>query len=1141
MKFYERIAEHLAQSEFLGGFLDRLADGSSRLQYSHLNQSARALLIAHAWVKSNKNIIVVTADDPLAEEFWDDLCILIGRENAHYLPDFEVLPYEERSPHYSIRATRLETLANAFSGAPQIFILSLRALMRWMQPAALLRKNIITLQKGQEYDPVVLISNLVGMGYEVDYQVGKVYQVARRGGIVDIFSPPQQKPVRLEFFGDELFSLRLFSLATQRSEPQEISEVTLIPAREISLHDVDIESPLMSRIHDHGLFDGVENYLSLLLPEVQTFADYFDPEQTIIFWNDFPYVKDEHMALSEQVLSSYERARKERKKAILPHPEKLFAGEDKLYQSLHRFQSFFVSQTEFLFPESEESVTSPVSIMDSMNSDLSRLSEDIKKRLSESHSVFIQFDNESQSRRMAILLEDFDLKLNHFIGCLHQGFSLPDCRLSVYTDHEIFNRYKSKRYAPRFAPGEALVDYESLKPGDYIVHIDHGIGVFDGLKIVKIDGQDIECLCLRYAGDDRIYVPTFQLQLVSRYVAEDGVTPVIHKLGGKKWANAKRRAKSQIELVAADIIKLYAERSNRKGIAHDPDSLWQQELEESFIYEETPDQIKSTADIKNDMENPSPMERLLCGDVGFGKTEVAIRAAFKAVISGYQVAVLVPTTLLAEQHYRVFRERLAQYPIRIAMFSRFRSTLQISQDLTALALGHIDIAIGTHRLLSTDMKYRNLGLLIIDEEHRFGVRHKEKLRKLQSNVDTLYMSATPIPRTLNMALSRLKDISLIQTSPKERLPIRTIVTPRDMQVIKDAIQREVDRGGQVFFIHNRVQSIESVASELRDALPHIRFIVGHAQMSEHLLERVMDEFVEHQYDVLISTTIVENGIDISNANTILIDRADTFGMAQLYQMRGRVGRSNRRAYAYLLVPRGITGEARHRLDALTQYDYLGAGFQVAMRDLEIRGAGTVLGTRQSGVIQSIGYNYYNKLLEKAVDSIQSDHPERFYEEEYPETRQNIRTDIDLYFPPDYIADDKERLRIYRRLNECSDVTLLDDFADELTDRFGKLPDKAQWLLTYFKLKILTGQAQLQNCQVRNGELIMDFKSTAPPSRAKILKLLDQVTEPVRFDTSANFKIIFDLGKHSHLSYREQIEKAIHILSHYIKIAIRVTG
>jgi transcription-repair coupling factor (superfamily II helicase) len=1132
MHFYDQIASALDRSAFLAEYLSLLNKSATQIQYSHLNLSARALLIAHAFVKTRKNILVVTADDPLAEDFWDDFSTLIGRENAHYLPDFEVLPYEERSPHYSIRATRLETLADAASGQPRIYVLSIRTLLRWMQPRELLQKNIITLRKGQEYDPAVLISNLVGMGYDSDYQVGKVYQFARRGGILDVFSPPQQKPVRIEFFGDEIISLRSFSLATQRSEAKEIEAVTIIPAREISLHDVDVESPLLERIHEQGLFEGIENYVSLLFPQVQTFADYFTPEQTLIFWSDYPYLLDEQRELAEQVVADYTRLKREHGKKIIPDPEQIFAPEAKLYQILHGYQSIFVSQTEFLFPELDQAFISPISGMESVNADLGLLSAELTKRQAEGQTVFIQYDNQSQANRMEILLADYNLKVNHHLGCLHQGLYLPDCGLAVYTDHEIFNRYKQKKYAPRFSPGEALVDYESLKPGDYIVHIDHGIGRFEGLKIVKVDGQDIECLCLKYAGDDKIYVPTFQLQLVSRYVAEEGVTPTLHKLGSKKWDNTRSRAKKQIELVAADILTLYAERSKRRGIAHEADSAWQKELEESFIFEDTADQITATSDIKNDMESPSPMERLLCGDVGFGKTEVAIRAAFKAVVSGYQVSVLVPTTLLAEQHYRVFKERVAQYPIRIAMFSRFRSSVQIKQDLTALALGQIDIAIGTHRLLSSDIRFRHLGLLIIDEEHRFGVRHKEKLRKLQSNVDTLYMSATPIPRTLNMAMSKLKDISLIQTSPKERLPIRTIVTPRDMQVIKDAIQREIDRGGQVFFIHNRVQSIESVAQELRTALPQVKFVVGHAQMSEHLLENIMDAFVERKYDVLISTTIVENGIDIPNANTILIDKADTFGLAQLYQMRGRVGRSNRRAYAYLLLPKGTTGEARLRLDALTQYDYLGAGFQVAMRDLEIRGAGTVLGTKQSGVIQSIGYNYYNKLLEKAIDSIQSEHPETFYQEEYPETRQKLKTEIDLYFPPDYIADDKERLRTYRRLNACREIQQIDDFADELTDRFGKLPDKAAWLLTYFKLKILTLAANLHNCMVRNGTLIMEFKSNAQPSRERILSFLKQVKDPVRFETTANLKISFELTRHADLSYREQTDKAIVILTAY---------
>ncbi len=512
----------------------------------------------------------------------------------------------------------------------------------------------------------------------------------------------------------------------------------------------------------------------------------------------------------------------------------------------------------------------------------------------------------------------------------------------------------------------------------------------------------MECLVLRYANEDRVYVPTFQLTLVTKYVAEEGSAPVLNKLGSAKWQNTKRKATQDIELIAADLVKLDAQRNSRPGLSHKPDGAWQQELEESFIYEDTPDQVKASREIKDDMELPSPMERLLCGDVGFGKTEVAIRAAFKSVMSGFQVAVLAPTTLLVEQHFRVFRERLAQYPIRIAMLSRFRSKAMLNKDIQDIASGAVDIAIGTHRLLSRDISFPKLGLLVIDEEHRFGVRHKNRLRSMQSNVDTLYMSATPIPRTLNMALAKLKEISLMQTSPKERLPIRTIITMRDMEVIKDAIRREIDRGGQVFFVHNRVQTIETIALELRREMPDVSFMVGHAQMPEHHLEEVMKAFVDHEFQVLICTTIIENGIDIPNANTILIDRADTFGIAQLYQMRGRVGRSNRRAYAYLLVPKGSTQIARQRLEALTQYDYLGAGFQVALRDLELRGAGTILGTKQSGIIQAIGFNYYNRLLGRAIEAVESGDTSVLYAEDSPATRQSIKTELDLYLPPEYM-------------------------------------------------------------------------------------------------------------------------------------------
>ncbi|PKN78673.1 MAG: transcription-repair coupling factor, partial [Candidatus Cloacimonetes bacterium HGW-Cloacimonetes-1] len=807
---YDKLKKNLDHSSFIREYDDVVDQGSS-VQYYHMNQSARTLLAARAWDRCRKNILIISQDDIMAEDIWDDLCVLIGREHTGYLPDYEILPYEERSPHYSIRATRMETLLGAMSSAPKVYSLSIRSLLRWIIPRETIARHIITIKIGMEYAPEQLVQDLVNNGYEVEYQVSKIFQVSRRGGILDVYSPPSQKPYRIEYFGDEITSIRQFSVSTQRSEAHEIPEIVLIPSRELSIDDIDTGSPIISKIRDKGFFEGIENYYSLLVPRLQTFADYFEPSELLIYWNNLTYILEEAEQVMEQAFTQYSKLLRSSNEKKLSRPEKMIADTDYLRALIAQTKSFFVSQSEFLLPMPVPSIAAPFEAQNSFNGDLVKLSEELNSYRRQGFDTMLLFDNESQSRRMQQLLDDYDVLTQQHLGVLHAGFRLDNAKLAVYTDHEIFNRYKRKRYAPRFAAGQQVVDYQNLKPGDYVVHIDHGVGVFEGLRLIRLDGQDIECLCIRYAEEDKVYVPTFQLQLVSRYVAEEGSNPVLHKLGSTKWQNTKTKAKKQIEIIAADIVSLYAERSKRLGVAHIADTPWQKELEESFIYEDTPDQIRATAEIKQDLELPVPMERLLCGDVGFGKTEVAIRAAFKVVTSGYQVAILVPTTLLAEQHYRVFRERLAQYPVRIAMFSRFRTAAQVTKDLAGLALGQIDIAIGTHRIISKDVNFKKLGLLIIDEEHRFGVRHKEKIRRMQSNVDTLYMSATPIPRTLNMALAKLKEISLMQTSPKERLPIRTIITPRDTEVIKDAIRREVDRGGQVFFIHNRVQTIETVA------------------------------------------------------------------------------------------------------------------------------------------------------------------------------------------------------------------------------------------------------------------------------------------------------------------------------------------
>ncbi|HNX01178.1 MAG TPA: transcription-repair coupling factor [Candidatus Cloacimonadota bacterium] len=1132
--FYHLIKQLLEHSPFFQRMDDTVQNAQNHVQFHNLNQSSKALVVAHYFETTGKNVFLISGDDKAAEEFSDDLEVLLGREHICFFPDFEVLPYEERSPHSSIRSQRTDAMSRAISGIPSVYSMSFRSFLRRVVSRKLFEKNVIHLTKGMEYSPEVLVSDLVGMGYEVEYQVSKICQVARRGGILDIYSPNMQDPVRIEYWGDEIQSIRSFSIVTQRSEGKVLNKVTILPSREFSMHDFSTSDEMWDKIHEHDFYEGIENDISLLFPDVQLFLDYFPKGSVSLFWDEFQYMEDDYREMLEETTKLYEQALAKTKKAnTIPKPTQIFADEASLKNIWMNECQYYISHSEQILGYCEESIGAAFQSQMLLNGDVHELEKELEKRIHQGYTIFIQSDNKSQSKRMQELLADYEENIQYTIGVLHKGFLMQDIQLAVYTDHEIFNRYKRKHYTARFARGEALTDYEMLKPGDYIVHIDHGIGIFAGLKKIELEGSTVECIIINYADNDRIYVPTFQLQSISRYVSEEGGEPTINKIGSKKWELTKSRAKSQIELVAEDILRLYAERKMRKGISHQPDTPWQEEMEESFLFEDTPDQAQSSKEIKQDMEAPYPMERLLCGDVGFGKTEVAIRAAFKAVMSGFQVAVLVPTTLLAEQHYRVFRERLAQYPVRIAMFSRFCSAAAMKKDLEKVNQGQVDIAIGTHRLLSADVQFSKLGLLIVDEEHRFGVRHKEKLRKLKANVDTLYMSATPIPRTLSMALSKLKEISLMQTSPKERLPIRTVVTLYDANIVKDAIQREIDRGGQVFYIHNRIQSIQAVSDKLKQLLPNVRFAIAHAQMPEHLLENITNDFVEHHIDVLISTTIIENGIDIPNANTMIVDRADTFGLAQLYQMRGRVGRSNRRAYAYLLIPKGITEDARKRLNTLTEYDYLGAGFQIAMRDLEIRGAGTLLGIKQSGVINSIGFNYYNKLLQQAIENLEKENPVGIWEDEATQGLQNLNVDGDAYLPEEYITDEKERLEIYKRMMHLVDADDFDDLKAELADRFGPLPPAAEQSFLYFRLRSLADNAGLLSCHVHKEFMLLEFYPEKSPSKEQLLQFLRSTDLPAKFDATGNFKLTISF-QNKEWGILELLEKGIKNLMYFVK-------
>lgn len=1136
---YDNLSPFLDRSPFLRQFDENIVSDKKGSLFYQLNTTTKSLLIVRIKDLIAKNgllshILFVTTDDGKAEEYLEDLYLLAGRENVVYIPDFETLAYEERSPHFSIRAKRIEGLSRLLGGKPQIVVTSVKNVLRKIVPPKYLKENIIRIKRGSDYDIQLLCSKLVSNGYKNETEVTQVGDFARRGGIIDIFSPSYRHPVRLEFFGDEIDSCRFFDLFTQRSTGEMIDEVTILPVREVFLDEINsIDEKHWEKIHNEGLYEGIEQDVSLLYKETAVLYDYLPADKTVTVIDDFPYLKSIAEEVFQETENLFQRKSEKRTKQSLPLPEELFMRIEEFMGILSAHKHLYLSGADFPGEawDNDTAFMTPFTSQTGMNGDLNLLRKILDRKLEEKWDIIIQSDNKSQSRRMQELLVEYSERVTFSLGVLHCGFNLEDAKFSVFTDHEIFNRYKQKKFQEYFPTSEALIDYETLHPGDFIVHIDHGIGLYEGLKTMVINGVKIECLSIRYADNARVYVPTFQLQLVSRYVAEEGIKPEIHKLGSKRWESLKSRAKKQIELIADDIVKLYAERSSRAGISFDSDTVWQSDLEDSFIYEDTPDQRMATEEIKQDMEALKPMERLLCGDVGFGKTEVAIRAAFKAVASGWQAAVIVPTTLLAEQHYNVFRERLAQYPVNITMFSRFRTSGALKKDVEKLKRGEIDIAVGTHRLFSKDVAFKKLGLLIIDEEHRFGVRHKETLRKMKANVDTLYMSATPIPRTMSMALAKFKEMSLMQTSPKARLPIRTVIISYDREVIKDAVLREMERGGQVFFLHNRVETIDTIADELREMLPKARIAVGHGKLPERALERVMLDFYDKKYDVLVATTIIESGIDIPNANTIIINRSDMFGLAQLYQLRGRVGRSDRRAYAYFIIPKHLKEQARKRLEALTEYNALGSGYQIAMRDLELRGAGTMMGTKQSGVIQTIGFNYYNRLLSEAVKSLtteRTDHlpsaqehrlfsdietvssskkPEEMttakkriiWQDEQERQKEKLQIDADFFFPVNYIESEKTRLEIYKRMLNFTSVEEFRELELELRDRFGEIPNPARRGIKYYRLRLLSNKANLESFSIRNRKITIEFSTQ--PSYKKLHDFMAGMNYPMDFNAT----------------------------------------
>ncbi|HUP01855.1 MAG TPA: transcription-repair coupling factor [Gemmatimonadota bacterium] len=1030
----------------------RALAGGASARATNLAGSSKSVLAAALAGDLGVPLLVVAASAERGEGWLHDLESLLGEGSVGYYPQWEILPYEARPPQREIEGQRLEFLVGLLEGSVPVGVTTARALAQKVLPPKALDARLLRLAKGERIDREQLLARLVGMGFEREAMVDRVGGFSARGGIVDVFGYRHDNPVRIELVGDEIDSIRIFDPATQRSVGA-LEQVTILPAREQS-------------------------------GDLEPIAPYLHPD-TVLVWDEPARMES---VLEETWNEIRERHRSAARAREVPPPEALYLdprGLDGALASYRRLDLYALHIARELSPPSGgfpavSTTRFTTREPEPVQRSVPRLIEILRHDVAAGIEPVLLCDNWGQLERLEELLPA-DLTGSDrqadggaagsggatlAVGALEAGFLAPEAGLAVYTDHEIFDRRHRVRRRRRYAAGGTAVHLTQIAPGDYLVHLDYGIGRYEGLERLKLSGEgEVEALKLAYGGGDILYVPVEQIDRVEKFTSEDGRAPALYPLASGHWERQKAKTIQAIAELADELLALHAERELTRGHAFGPDTEWQREMEAAFLYEDTPDQRAAAEAVKRDMERSRPMDRLVCGDVGYGKTEVAIRAAFKAVQDGKQVAVLVPTTVLAAQHMETFGERLADYPVRIAALSRFNTPAESRAVLAGVAAGAIDIVIGTHRLLSKDVAFADLGLLVIDEEQRFGVRHKERLKSLRKSVDVLTLSATPIPRTLQMGLMGLREMSLIETPPRDRTPIVTWVAEgEDEDLIEEAIRREVDRGGQVFFVHNRVQTIDAARRRVERRVPDLRVGVAHGQLAERELESVMLAFFHQEVDVLVTSAIIESGLDVPTANTILIQRADRFGLADLYQLRGRVGRSHHRAYCYLLTPpRGsLTDEAERRLRVVEEHTDLGAGYRIALRDLEMRGAGDLLGADQSGFIAAVGFETYLRLLEETMARIRGE-PEKL------QPPPELAYEAAAYLPDAYVPDDQQKLALYRRLSRLRDPAAIDDFERELEDRYGPLPEPARNLCAAVRLKALGARAGVARIRVRPGE------------------------------------------------------------------------
>jgi len=1118
-----------------------------RLRWASLQPGATAMAIAKLVDGRDDPIVLVTADTAEAERLEDAIVFFIGAAQANTvlrIPDWETLPYDRFSPHQDLISDRLLALNQLAQGLVSVLIVPAATLMQRLAPRAYVGASVLALARGQQLDTEKLRADLSVAGYRNVDTVYEHGEFAIRGAIIDLFPMGSDEPVRIEMFDDEIDTLRTFDPESQRTLDQ-LQELRILPGREFPFHDSaigDFRRRWHSRFtNDHrqcpdyqdiieGIAPGgIEYYLPLFYDELATIFDYL-PDSSLFMVGD--QLRDHLFAVWKALNERYDSLNGDITRPILK-PIEIYLSPDDALGGIARYSRVTLSETKL--DDASDVRNFDSGPLPDLSAD-SRLSDPLTRLRAfctdASHRVLLSAESAGRREMLSDLLnrgglradaienwEDFitgDSRIGLTIGPLQDGFYLDSDGIAIVPETALFGRrvmQRRRRSRAAESPESVIRDLSELTPGAAVVHAEHGVGRYLGLEIIEIDGDRAEFVCIAYASDAKLYVPVAALDLVSRYTGIDSDHAPLHRLGNEQWQKTRRKAAEKIRDVAAELLETYAKREARPGDAFEHPGAAYDAFAATFPFEETADQQNAIEAVIDDMCAPRSMDRLVCGDVGFGKTEVAMRAAFIAVHNGRQVAVLVPTTLLAQQHFETFSDRFADLAVTVESVSRFKSAAEQKATLARVAEGKVDILIGTHSLLQSSVKYKDLGLLIIDEEHRFGVRQKEQLKAMRTTVDILTLTATPIPRTLNMAVSGLRDLSIISTPPARRLSVKTFVQSYDNAVIRDALSRELRRGGQVFFLHNDIKSIEKRASELGEMLPECRVVVAHGQMRESELERVMSDFYHKRFNVLVCTTIIETGIDIPSANTIIIERADKFGLAQLHQLRGRVGRSHHQAYAFLLTPdeRSMTTDAHKRLDAIAGTDSLGAGFLLATHDLEIRGAGELLGEEQSGQIQSIGYSLYMELLDKAVRAMRAGRVPDIDSAFSTAIEINLR--IPALIPDDYLPDVHNRLIMYKRIASADNEDRLHALEVEMIDRFGLLPIQVKSLFRVARLRVAATALGVVKIEASTGGGVVEFGAKTAVDPLVIVTMVQQRPKEFKLEGGTRLRFIRDLSEH----------------------------